>query len=55
MKIGEQRQEKLILKKRFTIEPILIAPNLGKNMRMEIDVSDYITREILLMKCADGR
>ena len=44
-----------MLKKRFTTEPILVALDLDKKMRMEVDVSDYITGEVLLMECANGR
>ena len=44
-----------MLKKRFTTEPILVALDLDKKMRMEIDVSDYVTGEVLLMECANGR
>ena len=43
------------LKKRFTTGPILVAPDLYKKMRMEIYVSDYVTREVLSMKYTDGR
>ena len=43
------------LKKRFTTGPILVASDLYKKMRMEIYVSDYVTREVLFMKCTDGR
>ena len=37
------RQEKSfeVLKKWFTREPILVAPDLDRKMRMEVDVSDY--------------
>ena len=44
-----------MLKKRFTTEPILVALDLDKKMRMEVDVSDYVTGEVLLMECANGR
>ena len=44
-----------MLKKRFTTEPILAALDLDKKMRMEVDVSDYVTGEVLLMECANGR
>ena len=32
-----------------------MALDLDKNMRMEVDTSDYMMREILLMKYADRR
>ena len=42
------------LKKRFTEEPVLTAPDLDKKMRMEIDTSDYATGRVLSMECEDG-
>jgi len=42
-----------ILKKRFITGPILVAPDLSKKMRMEVDASDYVTGES--MKCTNGR
>ena len=41
------------LKKRFTEEPVLAAPDLNKKMQMEVDVSDYATRGVLSMECED--
>ena len=38
------------LKKQFTIEPIYVVPDLDKKMRIEVDVSDYTTKEVLLME-----
>jgi len=51
------RQEKLfeVLKKRFTIEPILVALDLDKKMRIEVDTSDYVAGEVLLIECVDGK
>ena len=51
------RQEKLFeaLKKRFTIGPILVALNLDKKMRMEVDASDYATGRVLSMECEDSK
>ncbi len=43
------------MKERFTKELILAAPDLDKRMKMEVDVSDYVTREILSMECEDGK
>ena len=53
----EIRQKKLfeILKKRFTTEPILIASDLSKKMRIEVDASDYVTGKVLSMKCTNRR
>jgi len=41
------------LKKRFTEEPVLVAPDLDKKMQMEVDTSDYATRGVLSMECED--
>ena len=43
------------LKKRFTQEPVLVAPDLDKKMRMEVDASDYATGGVLSMKGKDGK
>jgi len=32
-----------------------VALNLDKKMRMEINVSNYTTRRVLSIECADGR
>jgi len=39
------------LKKRFTKELVLAVLNLDKKMRMEVDISDYATKEVLLIEC----
>ena len=51
------RQEKLFkaLKKQFTTGPILVALDLNKKMRIEVDVSDYAIGRVLSMECKDGR
>ena len=51
-----EKQEKAFkeLKKRFTKEPVLAAPDIDKKMRMEVDASDYATGGVLLMECEDG-
>ena len=41
------------LKRRFTEEPVLVAPDLDKKMRMEVDTSDYATGGVLSMECED--
>ena len=50
-----KRQEKAFkkLKKRFTKELVLAAPDINKKMRMEVDASDYTTGGVLSMKCKD--
>ena len=51
------RQEKSfeMLKKQFTIEPILVAQDLDKKMRMKVDASDYTMKRVLSMECSDGQ
>jgi len=48
-----EKQEKAFeeLKRRFTEEPVLAAPDLDKKMRMEVDASDYVIGEVLSMEC----
>jgi len=41
------------LKKRFTEELVLAAPDLDKKMRMEVNASDYATGGVLSMECED--
>ena len=43
------------LKKRFTKELVLAAPDLDKKMRIEVDTLDYATRGVLSMESEDGR
>ena len=43
------------LKRRFTTEPILVTPDLDKEMRVETDTSDFATEGVLSMKCEDER
>ena len=43
------------LKKRFTQEPVLAAPDLDKIMRMEVDTSDYATGGVLSMEGEDRK
>jgi len=52
-----ERQEKGFrsLKKRFTKEPVLAAPDLDKKMRMEVDMSYYAMGEVLSMECEDRK
>ena len=50
-----EKQERAFreLKKRFTEEPVLAAPDLDKKMRMEVDASDYATGGVLSMEYED--
>ena len=53
-----ERQEKALKelkKERFTKELVLVALDLDKKMRMEVDTSDYATGGVLSMKCEDGK
>ena len=43
------------LKKRFTTEPVLITPDLDKEMRVKANTSDFVTGEVLSMKCEDEK
>ena len=51
-----ERQERALreLKERFTKEPVLVAPDLDKKMRMEVNASDYATGGVLLMEGEDA-
>jgi len=41
------------LKRVFTTKPVLAAPDLNKEFRVEADVSNYTTEGVLSMKCSD--
>ena len=43
------------LKERFTIELVLVTPDLDREMRVEIDASDFVTGGVLSMKCEDEK
>ena len=43
------------LKERFTMEPVLVIPDLDKEMRVEADASDFAMGGVLTMKCEDER
>ena len=43
------------LKRRFMMEPVLVTPDLDKEMRVEADVSDFAIGGVLLIKCEDKR
>jgi len=51
-----ERQEEVFkeLKKRFTEELVLAAPDIDKKMRIEVDASDYAIGGVLSMECEDG-
>ena len=43
------------MKERFTIEPVLVIPDLDKEIRVEVDVSDFVTGGVLSIKCKDEK
>ena len=42
------------MKRRFTEELVLAAPDLDKKMRMEVNASDYMTGGVLSMEYKDN-
>jgi len=52
-----ERQQKAFeeLKERFMTEPVLVTPDLDKEMRVEADASDFAIGGVLSMKCEDKR
>jgi len=53
----EERQQKAFekLKERFTMEPVLVTPDLDREMRVEADASDFATGGVLSIKCEDKK
>ena len=53
----EERQQKIFeeLKEMFTIELVLVLPDLDKEMRVEIDALDFAIKGVLSMKCEDKK
>jgi len=43
------------LKEKFTKEPVLVALDLDKKIRIEVDVLDYAMEGVLSMECEDRR
>ena len=53
---GEKQQKAFEeLKRRFITEPVLVISDLDKEMRVEMDTSDFVIEEVLLMKCEDKK
>jgi len=52
-----ERQKRLFegLKERFTMEPVLVTPDLDKEIRVEMNASYFATGGVLLMKCEDEK
>ena len=36
-------------------EPVLVTPDLDKEIRVEVDASDFAMGKVLLMKCKDEK
>jgi len=53
----EKEQEETFgrLKEVFTTEPVLVIPDIDREMRVEADTSDYVTGGVLSLKCEDGK
>ena len=49
----EQQQAFNKLKQVFTTRPVLAVLDLDKEFRIEVDTSNYATREILSMRCSN--
>ena len=43
------------MKERFTTEPVLVTPDLDKEMRVETDASDFVIGGVLSMRCEDEK
>ena len=53
---GEKKEDAFQgLKKVFTTKPILVVPDLDKEMRVEADASEYTIGEVLSMRCEDNK
>jgi len=51
---GEEQQKAFDeLKRIFTTKPVLVAPDLDKEFRVEADTSNYAIEGVLSMKCSD--
>ena len=56
MGLGEKQQKAFEeLKERFTTELVLVIPDLDREMRVEVDTSDFAMGGVLLMKCEDEK
>jgi len=55
--IWGERQQRVFeeLKERFITEPVLVTPDLDKEMRVEADTLDFAMGEVLSMKCKDEK
>jgi len=57
MKLERETVERVFeeLKERFTTEPVLVTPDLDKEMRVEADASDFAMGGVLSMKYEDEK
>ena len=37
------------------IEPVLVTPDLDKEIKVEVNILDFVIEGVLLMKCEDKR
>ena len=51
----EQRKAFRRLKEIFIIELVLAIPDLDKEMRVQTNISDYVTGGVLLIKCRNKK
>jgi len=53
----EDKQQKAFdeLKRVFTSKPVLVAPDLNKEFRIEANASNYATGGVLSIKCSDEK
>ena len=43
------------MKKAFISEPVLAVPDLNRKMQIKVNASDYVTEEVLSVKCENGK
>jgi len=43
------------LKERFIMKSVLVTLDLDKEIRVEVDILNFATEEVLLMKCEDEK
>jgi len=53
----EEEQEEAFerLKAVFTTEPVLAIPDINREIKVEMDASDYVTGGVLSTKCENGK
>jgi len=43
------------IKKAFTLEPVLVVPDLDREMQVKANISDYAIGRVLSVKCKDRK